>query len=187
MVAAARARLEVDVLRLEVAVEDTERVRLRDGGARLIEHVDGDVERQRALVEERAQRPAAEQLHHQVREPRLAAIREAEVRDVDHVGVAHLPGRSRLALEPLDGRVVRRQLRHEHLERDLAARPEVRRAVHGAHPAAAEQGVDAVLAVHDLADQGLRARHAPRRRAARARRVKPPRHAAAARNKAEIR
>ena len=50
-------------------------------------------------------------------------------------------------------RFVVRELRPEQLQRDLPAEPLVRREVHGAHPASAEQRVDRVLAER-LADGG---------------------------------
>jgi hypothetical protein len=70
---------------------------------------------------------------------------------------------ARLAQEAPPETVVVRQLGREQLERDVAAEPRVVRAVDDAHPAAAEQRVDAV-ARQDGADSGVGARgprHAP--------------------------
>ena len=86
---------------------------------------------------------AVEALHHVV----VAAVGElAELEDVDDVAVADLVDRARLGGEPLDHRRVGGVLAREHLDRDLLADHRMRRAIHGAEAALAEQRLDHVLA-----------------------------------------
>src|SRR5215207_9105077 len=147
-VAAPAVRLEPDVVRLEIAVDDPAPVRLVDRRARLLEDVDDPLEREAALLgEDVGERAPVEVLHHEVGDLLAAHRGEAEVGDVDDVRVAKAPGRLRLAPEPLDELGAARHPRHDHLERDDALRADVLRLIHGPHAALAKQADDRVLAV----------------------------------------
>ncbi len=82
-------------------------------------------DRQRAAGEKLPQRRALHPLHRDVGDPAL----RPDVVDRDDVGVIERRGRPRLLLETLQPLRVRRQLRRQHLDRDLAREPRVPRPV----------------------------------------------------------
>ena len=102
--------------------------------------VHGLAQRQRAARQPLAQRLALEQLHHRVR--RLAVA--AEVVDREDAGVRERGDRLRLALEAGERLGGGREVRRQHLHRDVAVELRVARPVDLAHPAGAERGLDPI-------------------------------------------
>ena len=101
------------------------------------------------LVSNHAREIAAlEVLHHHVRR---AGLERADVDDARDVLALDLRRGARLAGEARDDLGVRRGLRQEELERDALAELEVHRRDDDAHPAAAEDALDPVLAGEDVA------------------------------------
>ncbi len=95
---------------------------------------------------------ALEQLHH---DERPVSFERADIHDANDV-LALEPGDGpRLAEEAIDDRAVVRQVRREHLQRDGGVEKLVVRREDGAHAALADDGGDAVLASHDIADRKL--------------------------------
>ncbi len=146
---AAVADREEDVLGLEVAVDDARGV----GGGERAADLRGDAQRarhvERALaLDHHAELNALEVLHDEVHG---AVGRGAGVGDVDDVRVADLGGGARLAPEPLDQVGHPAVARVQHLDRDPLADLDVLGEVDLAHPALADQLVDAVAPIDDLA------------------------------------
>ena len=139
---ALRSRYEEDVVGLEIAVDDAQRVRDREPG----EDLERDVERERAIeavlaIEALLERLAGEELHHEERSARVLL-------DVGHrhdVEAPDLRRHPRLLDEARDEPLPARELGVEHLHRD--ARPEgaVASLVDGAHPAFRDRADDTVL------------------------------------------
>jgi len=133
-----------DVLRLEVAVDDTAAVREARGPEDLNREVDGALGRERALVvDELLQRSAGDVLHRDVRRVvPLAAV-------VDRHDVLVLQARRgrRLTAEALDELGVGGEALVQDLQRDLAPELEVLRTVDLRHPARTDVGDDLVAAV----------------------------------------
>jgi len=104
------------------------------------------------LVDERL---AAQELHHDVQH---AVIGLPEIEDRHDRRVLQPTRQPRLAQKPLRDRTDRRELRMDHLDRDLAIDRELPAAIHGAHAAIAEHATDLVAMVEDPPDQrvGLR-------------------------------
>ena len=89
---------EEEVLGLEIAMHDAERVRLGDAGAGLTHVVDGEVDREAPDARELAAEIVAdEQLH---RDVGLPARKPVDVEDARDVGAPQLRGGACLALEP---------------------------------------------------------------------------------------
>ncbi len=115
--AAAAIRLQPDVVRLEIAVHDAQAVGFGDGRTDLFEDVDHPARRQPSLLcQHVGKRTAVEVLHHQVRDLPGARRGEAEIGDVDDVGVAQAAGRFRFAPEPLDELGILREVRVDDLD-----------------------------------------------------------------------
>jgi hypothetical protein len=133
-----------EVRRLDVAMNDADRVRLCDALARLEHQVDDDRGRLWPVVpEDLVEVVTLQILHHHERR----AVGHGP--DVDHardVLVLQLDRRLRLAQEPRDGRRALRHLRQEDLDRDRLRQVLVRRAHHPTHAAGTEDLVDPVLA-----------------------------------------
>jgi hypothetical protein len=72
--------------------------------------------------------------------------------DVDHVGRMDLRQEPRLALEVLEGPVIRTELRPQELDRYGAHEVELRRQVDGPHPALAQEPLQAEATVDRLPD-----------------------------------
>jgi len=136
------ARLEIDVVGLEVAVHDTRLVRrlqcLRDR----LEHLEclGKLQR---LLQAITQRLALEPLHDK-EAPTVGKLAEAE--HVDDVRVTDLIHRLRLEHEAIDGLGISRQLAANDFDRGPLADQRMARAVHAAHAALADLLLDPVFA-----------------------------------------
>ena len=141
--------VEVDVRRLEIAMDDAGLVRCRERIADLDHHDRELVEghRRRLPAEGDLEREAREQLHH---EEELALLRLTDVVDVDDVRVVHARGDLRL-LQEASRRLGRlRDLRVHELDGDLALGERVRRRPDLGHPPASEGLVQPVFACDDV-------------------------------------
>jgi hypothetical protein len=134
----APARGHEDVVRLQIAVDDVERVRVHQRGHHRDDDLDRAPRRHRAGGEEAGQRLAVEQLQHHVRR----ALELVDLVDDDDVLVR--AARRGPRLDQKAGRELRR-VGVEHLERHLAAELEVARNHHPGHAAAAELADDLVV------------------------------------------
>ena len=132
---------EEDIVRLEVAVDDSPLVRRLQRPAALQEDGSRPPERERhSGLHERLQRPAVQELHHEVMAP---AVGDVEIEDVDDVVVADDVHGLRFVEEALDDPLVRIEAGMEHLDRHLRADGGVLAHVDGAHSPFAEQLDDA--------------------------------------------
>ncbi len=130
-------------------MDDAERVRFGDRLARLQHEVHRLVGRKLALLrEQRREIAALEVLHDHVRR---AALELADVGDAGDVLALDLHGGARLALEAREGLRVGERLRQEEFQRDLLVELDVVRRDDDAHPANAEDALDAVLSRKDVA------------------------------------
>src|SRR6478752_2391590 len=136
------------ILGLQIAMHDAERVRFEQAVASLQHVIDGFLHWQRAVFgQHRRQVAAFEPLHHDVRRARV------ETSDVEHahdVGAAQLGGGARLEQHAAHDLFVARQVVADDFDRDRRVELEVGRGQHHSHAADAELGVDAVLAAHDV-------------------------------------
>jgi hypothetical protein len=126
---------EVEVARLDVAVNDARGVRLREplGGA--VSHLQHRAHSERALRQALGEIEALEPLH---REPEGGPL--CPLRDVAHDGrVLDLGEQASLAKEAIDHRVVTAR---QHLERNRPREHGVERAEHGAHTASPRDALD---------------------------------------------
>ena len=96
---------------------------------------------QRALLEAGAQRLAVDELGDDERG--VAVLRELE--DGEDVRMRELRDAHRLALEPRERAGIRRELRGEDLDGDVAIEPRIARAIDLAHAARADGGDDLVV------------------------------------------
>jgi hypothetical protein len=131
---------EEDIVRLEVAVHDPLRVRLRQGTADLSNDGDKVMRGQPADARQTlAEVLAVEQFHGDVRRP----VADSVIEDLNDVRASQVGGGLCLALEArLDfGKL--RPLPFDELDGTRNVQPEVRRKPHRAHPAAPEQSVEA--------------------------------------------
>ena len=135
------AREDVDVGRLEVAVDDVVGVSERQPLADLQHHADLLVEGHRARGESVLQVDPVEQLHGHERLPCL----EPELVHRDDVRVVEEGGGLRLPLEPLAHHLVGVEAGRDALDRDGAVQDRVVGAEHLAHGALAELADDLVL------------------------------------------
>ena len=147
------ALAEVDVLGLEVAVDDADRVRLHEPLGDLAD----DAHRRLRVDEPHArhavvERLALEELH---RDERPAVLEAPRVVHLDDVGALHARGGARLAEEALDDDGGVRELGGEHLDGDALADVDVLRLVDGGHPPAPELARDPVLADEQGTDADL--------------------------------
>jgi hypothetical protein len=151
LVAAADAH---DVLGLQIPMHHPRVVGLVQGRADLHAQGDGPRHRQGPLaLDDRAQVVALDVLHDQVEQP----LPRAEVEGLDDVGVVEPAHHLHLAAEALDDLVLLGQLSVQDLHRRDLPHPHVLDPVDGAHAAGAHPGLDAVAAVDDLPDPGVRA------------------------------
>jgi hypothetical protein len=106
------------VLRLDVAVDDADLVRVAQRHAQPVDHQRGQSRaRPPARVEPLAQRHAVDELGDQVA---LGRVLAGVVVDLEDVLVAQLGDRQRLAPQPRPRLLARRHVRVQHLDRDLA-------------------------------------------------------------------
>ena len=134
------AALQQDVLRLDVAMDHAEAVRVAERIGDFARDADRFVDRQLAVaLEARAQRLAGDQRHHVVEQAvGLAAVEQRQdVRMLQARRGADL-GEEALAAER------RAQVGVQHLDGDVAIVLEIVREVHGGHAALAELAVEAV-------------------------------------------
>ncbi len=117
-----------DILRFDVAVGEPGGVGGRQSSQDLVQQRQGIGRRHRAAsIDDRAQRPAGHEFHHEVQQAAVLAF----VENGDHVRVAELGGSLRLALEPAhEGRVLG-QVGVQHLDRNRALQPLVLGVVDG--------------------------------------------------------
>jgi len=138
-----------DVLRLDVAMNDAPVM----GSGETVGDVGSDLQyfphRQRAVIESHAQGLALEQLRDGVSDA-IVLSEIVQSQDVRMRKRGHSPG---LALEPRSRRLVGGETRGEDLDGHLASERRVRGAIHLAHPAFAELGLDPVL-TENGADHG---------------------------------
>ena len=147
---AVRPAGEEHVGRLDVAVDDAERVRLGDARARLAEVVDGVGHREDpARLHELRQVLALEHLHDDVRR---AGGEIGDVEHPHHVVALDAVGALGLEHEAVDGLVVGGGGRPEELDGDRVVEEEVAGGHDDAHAAGSEAALDEVLAGDDLAD-----------------------------------
>ena len=131
-----------DVLRLEIPVHDALGVGSGESASDLRANPQEPWQRHRAArAQGVVQRLAVDQLH---RDKEPALVGRAEVVEVDGVGVLDARRGLHLAAEPGEGAAVGRQIRLQHLQRDLAPDGQLFREVDRAHAASAERPLDAV-------------------------------------------
>jgi hypothetical protein len=136
-----------EVRGLDVAVDDPARVGVVEGRRHLAHEPDHPLGLEaRALVDDRADRPALDVLHGQEREPALLA----HVEEGDDAGVGQRAGDADLLVEPVDERLVLGALpgdvEADRLDRKGALDEGVERLVDGPHRAEAEGPGDLVAA-----------------------------------------
>ena len=137
-----------EVRGLEIAVDDAERVRLREGAARLIHDRDDVLPRHRilALLRERGDVVALQVLEDHVRD---AVLQRVDVHHADDVLARQTQGGARLAKHAgRHGRVARERL-VQHLDRDGLVEPQVPGLEDDAHPASPEDAFDGVFPADD--------------------------------------
>jgi hypothetical protein len=153
--AASLAR-QVQVARLQIAVDDAVGVRLGHRRRRLHDHVDrfsdGELP---SLLELPGEVVSLEELHHEIRQP---LGRDVDVDDASGVRAAQLTGGAGLALEARTELGRREHLRLEHLDGHALPDADVRRLVDDPHPSLADDTPQPVLA----GDRVARRRHAGR-------------------------
>jgi len=152
-------RLEEDVPRLHVAMDDPRAVRRRETRKEL----DADERRARRLdatggLEHVLERRAFEHLHHEER--RLTRV-VLEVGDLHEVRMPERRRRLRLAPEPHEQLLARREILADGLQRDAQPERDLRRLVDLAHAPAADR-LDDLVAARRIADEGTRAQHGRR-------------------------
>src|SRR5262249_43084257 len=136
-VAARAHRLEDDVLRLQIAVDDLERVRLAERGEHLTEDVDDATERERPLLVPHAREVApAQELHDEVE---LLVGGLAEVDDADRVRVIEAARCARLRDEARDRALLPDEVRVHDLDRDGSTEVRLLRPVDTAHATDADE------------------------------------------------
>ena len=137
------------VFGLDVAVDHRPFVRQRQRAQHRPQHGRRRVGRHgAALAQQLPQGAAVDELHDQEDVPgRIGTL----VVDVDQRLVGHAGHRPGLALEADAEGFVVDEPRVHHLRGDVAAQPQIRRAVDGAHAAARDERPDAVPAVEDVA------------------------------------
>nr|WP_272828356.1 hypothetical protein [Sorangium sp. Soce836] len=145
--AVAPARHE-EVLGLEIAVDDPERVRLADRLARIEYVADRLADRERTtFAQERAQIHAFQVLHH---DERSAGLEEIHVEDADDVIAREPRGGARLAKKTLDRVGALGQPRVKELDRDGLFEAKVPGGDDDAHAACAEDTLEPVFPPDDL-------------------------------------
>jgi hypothetical protein len=142
---AAIARQE-DVVRLQIAMDDSLLVRRGQSVRDLQRGIDGAPRWQRTAFQPLAQRHAFEQLADDVRRPTLVA----DVVNRQQVGMIEHPGRARLLLETLHAFLIAERERGQDFDRDVASEARVFRAIHGTHAAFAEKAHDPIGTEHGV-------------------------------------
>ena len=134
------------VRRLDVAVDDAGLVRGGECVGEQRAHARRDLGEHRAAPLELAeQRLAADQLHHDERRIVAVVAVAADVVDAQDVRVLERGRGARLALESPHDLRPPREVREQHLDRDLAAQLAVARAEHRRHAALAELAIEAIV------------------------------------------
>jgi hypothetical protein len=150
-----------DVRRLDVAVGDPLRVRVREARDDLAGERERAHGQQRALVHDLPQGAAGDELHHQVRR----ALPDPEVDDRDAVRVGELAHHPGLALEPREELRVVGVRRVEELDRDELADGDALGLVDDAHRARVHRLEDLVALVDEAAEPTIHRRGHGHRRA----------------------
>jgi len=132
-----------DVVGLEVAMHDADRVRRGERREHLAHDLDQAAERHRARLRDRGERLALDVLHHDER-PAVGQLRHVD--DADDALVADQIDRAPLGEEPLEQLGVPRALIRQDLDRHAAADRRLHREVDAAHAALAEQARQPVTA-----------------------------------------
>ena len=147
-----RARFgEQHVAGLHVTVHDAAAMRERERRRDLGGDVGGLAGLERSFaVDQLAQRPTLDVLHHDEVRARLLA----PVVDGDDVRVVEVRGGLRLAPEPLDERGLARELGEQRLQRDRPVQRLIACEVHLGHTAPGDLTLDLIAVGEDLADQG---------------------------------
>ncbi len=151
------AEIEHDVRRLEIAVNDTARVRVRQACENLIDHRPHDGPRQGRRVHPLVNAPPGQHVHHEER----TAVRElAEVARAHDSRMIEERDGARFLMKPpaFLGTAFPLVRRPEALERHAVAGHDVAAKVHDAHPAAAELAHDFVPQRQHGADLARRRR-----------------------------
>ena len=155
--------IEQQVCRLDVAVDDTRRVRSVECAADLIQPRQDLLRGLRSSAAEYVvERAAAQVLHHDVRPCAVLA----DIEDRDDVGLAGKPRRSkRFACEPRTHGLVMRITARQDLDRNRTSEQRVRRPVDVAHAAAADLLRRSITGRKDvgLYGHGQRSESLPRR------------------------
>ena len=145
-----RTTREKEIRRLQVAMDDSERVSLGDALARLEQVFDRFSDRQRpALGEHLAEIAPLEELHH---DEGRALRRLPDVGDSRDVLALDPHRRARLTKKPGDGLRVTGRLREQELDRVRFLELEVGNGEDDAHPSDADDAIDPVLVRDDLSD-----------------------------------
>ena len=131
---------DLDVRRLQVAVDEPFFVRRPEPLGDLDEECGGLVSRHRSAPDAIGQRVPFHQLHHERAAAVLGLAEEAVQRR--YVGMIQRRQSFRFALEPLEPVRVAREAVRQSLDRDLAPEARVARAVDNAHATSAEGGED---------------------------------------------
>ena len=127
-------RADLDVGRLEVAVDDPVLVRRFERLGDLFRDRQRLLERDRPVRDARREVLAVDELHHE----RLLAARLLEAEHRRDVRMVKLGQKLRLQREPLQTLDVLDKRRGEHLDRDVAIQPRIARAVDFSHSARAD-------------------------------------------------
>ena len=145
---------QVDVVGLQVAMNDARSMSGRQALGELAGETDQALHRDRRAAPDNArERVSFEELHHEVG---AAVGQETEVADVDDVLVADSRGGPRFVQETLGHFFVASQVCPQHFHRDLLADDRVNAAVDDAHPAFADDALDAVASIDGGADVRIR-------------------------------
>jgi hypothetical protein len=133
-----------DVVGLEIAMDHADGVRGIERERDLVGDVERAVQLDRAVFfDQILERLALEELHHEVDRP---FGQDAEVGDVDDVRMIDRGRGARFAQEAMDRLLVARELRVQHFHRDRLLDVDVLALIDGAHPTAAEDLVEPVVA-----------------------------------------
>jgi len=144
---------QIDILGLDVTVNDPSRVNRAKAGAELHDHDQGALQRwQSALVELVGERPAFEQLHHDVKPPIAEPPRK---KDPNEVGVIERDRKAGFALEAKDGLFVTRQLEPQHLDGYVATYRRLARAIYRPHATGTDLLIDMKLLEQDGSEQRI--------------------------------
>ena len=145
-----------DVLRFQVAVDDSQAVSGFQGAADLLHELDRLFRGEFFLfLDQRAQVLALHELHGD----ELHTISIAQIVNTDDIPVGYLAGEQKFLFESGEDRGIGRQFRPDQLQGHKPVKFPVPRLVHGPHPALAEQLQDLIAApqhVADLQDWGAR-------------------------------